>query len=146
MHSLLLRTMMRLLMPLTLVFSLFVFARGHHLPGGGFVGGLVAAAALVLWILATGVGQARERFPTYPSRIAATGLGCALVAAVLPAAFGKEMLTSMWYKLPLPGGGYYKLGTTTLFDLGVYLVVVGVVLLFVFSLGLRPGRLSAEED
>lgn len=145
MYSLLLRTMVRLLMPLTLLFSVFVFARGHHEPGGGFVGGLVAAAGLVLWIVASGASRARERFPVHPTAIAALGLGCAATAAVVPAAFGEPMLKSMWLHLPLPGGGYYELGTTTLFDLGVYLVVVGTVLLFVFTLELRPTRLGREE-
>jgi len=142
MYSLLLRTMVRLLMPLILLFSVFVFARGHHDPGGGFVGGLVAAAGLVLWIVASGGREARQRFPVHPTAIAALGLSCAGIAAVLPAAFGKPMLKSMWYHLPLPGGGHYDVGTTTLFDLGVYFVVVGVVLLFVFTLELRPSRLK----
>jgi len=144
MYSLLLRTMVRLLMPLILLFSVFVYARGHHEPGGGFVGGLVAAAGIVLWIVGTGAESARRRFPTHPTFIAATGLGCAAVAAVLPAVAGQPMLKSKWLHLPLPGGGYYDLGTTTLFDLGVYLVVIGTVLLFVFTLELRPSRL--EED
>ncbi|NJK87948.1 MAG: Na+/H+ antiporter subunit B [Myxococcales bacterium] len=146
MHLLLLRTMVRFLLPLTLLFSVFVFARGHHEPGGGFVGGLVAAAALVLWIIAGGARHARDEFPVDPSLLAAMGLGFAGIAAVLPAFAGEPMLKSMWVHVPLPGGGSYELGTTTLFDLGVYFVVVGVVLLFVFTLELRPSRLEEEED
>jgi multicomponent Na+:H+ antiporter subunit B len=145
MYSLLLKTMVRILMPLILLFSVFVFARGHQEPGGGFVGGLVAAAGIVLWVVAEGAEEARRRFPVRPSLIAAAGLTCAAVAALIPVALGKPMLTSLWYHLPLPGGGAYDLGTTTLFDLGVYLVVVGTVLLFVFTLELRPSVL-AEED
>lgn len=145
MYSLLLRTMVRLLMPLILVFSVFVYARGHHEPGGGFVGGLVAAAGLVLWIIGSGASEARRRFPVHPTAIAAAGLACAGVAAVLPALAGQPMLTSKWLHLPLPGGGYYDLGTTTLFDLGVYLVVVGTVLLFVFTLELRPNQLREDD-
>ena len=145
MYSLLLRTMVRLLMPLILLFSVFVYARGHHEPGGGFVGGLVAAAGLVLWIVGSGAREARQKFPVHPTSIAALGLGCAGVAAVLPATWGRPMLTSAWHHLPLPGGGAYDVGTTTLFDLGVYLVVVGVVLLFVFTLELRPSQLGDED-
>lgn len=145
MYSLLLKTMVRILMPVILLFSVFVYARGHHEPGGGFVGGLVAAAGLVLWVVAEGAAEARRRFPVPPSFIAATGLTCASLAALIPTLFGRPVLTSMWYHLPLPGGGYYDLGTTTLFDLGVYLVVVGTVLLFVFTLELRP-ELLEEED
>lgn len=145
MYSLLLKTMVRILTPLILLFSVFVFARGHQEPGGGFVGGLVAAAGLVLWMVAEGAAEARRRFPVRPSAVAAFGLSCAAVAALIPVATGREFLTSMWYHLPLPGGGYYDLGTTTLFDLGVYFVVVGTVLLFVFTLELRP-ELLEEED
>ncbi len=143
MYSLLLRTMVRILMPLILLFSVFVFARGHQEPGGGFVGGLVAAAGIVLWIVAEGASDARRRFPIRPSTLSALGLSCAATAALIPIASGRPFLTSLWFHLPLPGGGYFDLGTTTLFDLGVYLVVVGTVLLFVFTLELRPN--SPEE-
>lgn len=144
MYSLLLRTMVRVIMPVILLFSIFIYARGHHEPGGGFVGGLVASAGLVLWVEAEGAAEARRRFPFRPSAVAAFGLLCAAIAALIPAAFKKAILTSMWYHLPLPGGGTFDLGTTTLFDFGVYLVVVGTVLLFTFTLELRPGLL--EED
>ena len=144
MFSLLLRTAVRILMPIIVLFSVFVYARGHHEPGGGFVGGLVAAAGLVLWIEAEGAAEARRRFPVRPSLIAAFGLLFAAIAALIPLGAGRPFLTSMWLHVPLPGGGYYDLGTTTLFDLGVYLVVLGTVVLFVFSLELRPELL--EED
>lgn len=145
MYSLLLKTMVRILMPLILLFSVFVYARGHHEPGGGFVGGLVAAAGLVLWIVAEGAAEARRRFRLRPSAVAATGLAFGAIAALWPIAFNRPMMSSMWFHLPLPGGGYYDVGTTTLFDLGVYLVVVGTVLLFTFTLELRPGMLVDED-
>lgn len=145
MESLLLRTMVRLLMPLILLFSVFVFARGHHDPGGGFIGGLVAGAGLVLWIISTGAEEARARFRVHPTLLAAFGLACATIAGILPPLLGRPMLRSLWYPLPLPGGGHFEIGTTTLFDLGVYFVVVGTVLLFVFTLELRPSRLEESD-
>lgn len=145
MYSLLLKTMVRILLPLILLFSVFVYARGHHEPGGGFVGGLVAAAGLVLWIVGEGAAEARKRFPMKPSAVAAWGLVFAAVAALLPAAYDRAVMTSMWFHLPLPGGGHYDVGTTTLFDLGVYFVVVGTVLLFTFTLELRPSVLEEED-
>ncbi|MEQ9495220.1 MAG: Na+/H+ antiporter subunit B [Deltaproteobacteria bacterium] len=145
MYSILLRTMARLLMPLILLFSVFVFLRGHHDPGGGFVGGLVAAAGLVLWIVSGDAREARAQFPVSPTQLSAFGLGCAGIAAVLPAFLGEPMLRSLWFHLPLPGGGHYDIGTTTLFDLGVYFVVVGTVLLFVFTLELQPSRLKEDD-
>lgn len=145
MYSLLLKTMVRILMPLILLFSVFVYARGHHEPGGGFVGGLVAAAGLVLWIVAKGAADARRRFPFRPSALASLGLTFGATAALWPVAFNRPVMTSMWFHLPLPGGGHFDLGTTTLFDLGVYFVVVGTVLLFTFTLELRP-RMLVDED
>ena len=142
MYSLLLRTMVRILMPLILLFSLFVFARGHHEPGGGFVGGLVAASGLVLWIVSEGATTAQSRLWIKPSTIVAFGLSLAALAAILPVFFEHAVMTSMWWPLPLPGGGHFDLGTTTIFDLGVYLVVMGTVLLFVFTLELRPFLLN----
>jgi hypothetical protein len=63
-------------------------------------------------------------------------LTAAAIAALLPLGFGRPILTSLWFHLPLPGGGHYDLGTTTLFDLGVYLVVVGATLLILVHMGL----------
>lgn len=145
MYSLLLVTMVRVLMPLILLFSLFIFARGHQYPGGGFVGGLVAAGGLVLWILSVGARAAQLRFPVRPNTLAATGLACAAIAAVLPVLWKRPVMTSLWLAIPLPGGGHYDLGTTTLFDLGVYLSVLGTVLLFVFTLELGPEQLEEGE-
>lgn len=145
MYSLLLRTMARVLTPVILLFSVFVFVRGHQESGGGFVGGLAAAAGLVLWILSRPPRDARQRFPVRPATLAAVGLALAASAASLPPILGRPMLTSMWAHIPLPGGGYYDLGTTTVFDLGVYLVVVGTVLGFVFTLELRPEQLEEAD-
>ena len=128
MNSLILRTTTRFLLPLLLLFSVFLLLRGHNQPGGGFVGGLVAAAAFVLYAIAFGVRRAREALRVRPLTLLGTGLLVALVSGVPAVVRGQPFLTAAWIPGPLP------LGTPALFDVGVFLVVAGVVLMMIFSL------------
>ena len=137
MYSLLLRTTVRLIIPLTLLFSVFVLLRGHNEPGGGFVGGLVAAAAFALYSLSIGVDEAQRSVKFAPLSIANLGLTCAFIAGIIPVLQNRPFLSSLWLEVPTPFGYPVALGTTLLFDIGVYLAVVGTVLLIVFSLETR---------
>ncbi|MCC6857024.1 MAG: Na+/H+ antiporter subunit B [Bryobacterales bacterium] len=128
MTSLILRTGARVLMPLLLLFGVFLLLRGHNEPGGGFVGGLVVAAAYALHSFAFGVAAARRALLVSPRRLTASGLLLALGSGLLGPAGGKEFLASLW---PAPEMG---IGTPLLFDLGVFLVVIGVVLTMTFTL------------
>jgi multicomponent Na+:H+ antiporter subunit B len=128
MTSLILRTAARRLMPLLLLFGLFLLLRGHHAPGGGFVGGLVVAAAYALHAFAFGVAAARRALLAAPSRLIGVGLLLALGSGLLPLLLDQAFLTALWLD---PGSG---IGTPLLFDLGVFLVVIGVVLTMTFSL------------
>ena len=128
MTSLILRTGARVLMPLLLLFGLFLLLRGHNAPGGGFSGGLVVAAAYALHSFAFGVVAARRALLVDPSRLIGTGLLLALGSALAPLLSGKRFLTSLWLN-PIAG-----LGTPLVFDIGVFLVVVGVVLTMTFTL------------
>jgi len=132
MSSLILRTATRYLVPLLLLFSLFLLWRGHHEPGGGFVGGLVAATAFVLIALAEGPAVARRvlRFP--PNRLVPLGLAISATTGVLAVVRGQPFLTSLW--LDAGGAEGLTLGTPLLFDLGVYVTVMGVVLSILLSL------------
>jgi multicomponent Na+:H+ antiporter subunit A len=122
------RTAARLLMPLLLVFSLFLLLRGHNEPGGGFVGGLVAAAAFALYAVAFGARRARKRLPVSPSALLGIGLLVAVAAGVPAAVRGQPFMTAQWALSPV------AVGTPAVFDIGVFLVVTGVVLMMVFSL------------
>jgi multicomponent Na+:H+ antiporter subunit A len=122
------RTAARLLMPLLLLFSVFLLLRGHNEPGGGFVGGLVAAAAFALYSIAFGVKRARQALLVRPMTLLGTGLLIALLSGVPAVLRGQPFLTAGWMSGPVP------LGTPALFDLGVFLVVAGVVLMMLFSL------------
>ena len=122
------RTAARMLMPLLLLFALFLLWRGHNEPGGGFVGGLVAAAAFSLYLIAYGVSRARRALFVRPMTLLGAGLVVALVSAIPAAVRGEPFLTAQWMKEP------FALGTPMLFDIGVFLVVTGVVLMMIFSL------------
>lgn len=133
MSSVILATVSRLLTSLLLVFSVFLLLRGHHLPGGGFAGGLVAAGAFVLHAFAAGFPVARRLLVVDPRRLLGCGLSVALASGLAANAVGLPFLTGLWSGTPLPLIG--KLGTPLLFDVGVYLTVLGVATLVVFSLG-----------
>ena len=131
--SLILRTATRYLLPLLVLFSVFLLMAGHHEPGGGFVGGLIASAPVALCALAFDVPTARRILPCSPRHLMGVGLIAAGTSGLWGPLRGQPFLTSSWGVLPLPGGGL-ELGTPLLFDLGVYLVVIGVVLTIVFTL------------
>jgi multicomponent Na+:H+ antiporter subunit B len=132
MHSLILATSIRLLLPLMLLFSLFLLLRGHNEPGGGFVGGLVVAAAFALYTLAHGEKEGRRMLRVAPLQLVATGLLIALTSGLLPLLAGLPFLTALWSSVPAPVIGHA--GTPLLFDLGVYLLVAGMSLLIIFTL------------
>ncbi len=122
------RTAARLLMPLLLLFSAFLLLRGHNEPGGGFVGGLIAAAAFALYGIAFGVQRAREALLVRPMTLLGAGLLIALFSGLPAVLRGRPFLAALWASGPVP------VGTPALFDVGVFLVVTGVVLMMIFSL------------
>ncbi|GAP12147.1 multisubunit sodium/proton antiporter, MrpB subunit [Bellilinea caldifistulae] len=132
MGSIILHLAARYLMPLLLVFSVFLLIRGHNEIGGGFVGGLVAAAAFILYAIANNVQEARRILRVHPRALIASGLLVALSSGLVGWLTGKPFMTGLWLKDPLPVIG--KIGTPLMFDVGVYLVVVGVTLLIIFTL------------
>jgi len=136
--SLILRVTTRLLMPLLLLFSLFELLRGHNEPGGGFVGGLLAAGSICLYQLAHGTGATRRVLRIEPQVLVGLGLLVALGAGLVPMLLDKPFLTGIWGKQPVPGIG--KVSTVLFFDIGVYLVVAGTTLLMVMTLADRSGR------
>ncbi len=107
--------------------SVWVLFRGHNEPGGGFIGGLVAVSASVLWAVARGSVDAARRLPLRsPSRLAAVGVGLAALAGLPAWWFGDAFLTHWWGAVPL-GFTDVTVSTVLLFDLGVYLCVWGAL-------------------
>ncbi|MDT8305058.1 MAG: Na+/H+ antiporter subunit B [Anaerolineae bacterium] len=126
MNSLILRATIRLMFPVLLLFSLFMLFRGHNAPGGGFIGGLVAAAAILTQLLAVGPEQIRQSFPFTFRHLLPIGLLTAIAAGLLGILQGKAFLTGVWVIFTLLGVGEVKIGSPLLFDIGVYLVVIGM--------------------
>jgi multicomponent Na+:H+ antiporter subunit B len=133
-NSLIVQAWSMLLKPLMLVFSIFLLVRGHHEPGGGFVGGMVAAAAFTLSALAYNVASAKQTLHVSPVSLAALGLIVAASSGFVAVLTGEAYMTGVWATVWLPLVGEVDLGSVLLFDVGIYLVVAGITLMIVFAL------------
>ena len=126
MNTLIFRTMAPFLVALMLVFSVFILLRGHNEPGGGFIGGLIAASALAIYGIANGVPAVRRAIRFHPLSIAGAGLMMSSVAGLVSIATGVPFMTGLWV-YPSIIGVEVPLSTVMLFDIGVYFVVVGAI-------------------
>jgi len=138
MNSIILTAATRLLVSLLLLFSIFMLLRGHNLPGGGFIGGLIGATAFVLHAIAMGAGATRAALRHEPQNYAMVGLGIALLAGVAAVFFDDAFFTGQWLFLGAdpndPDDKGLPLSTVLVFDIGVYLVVFGSILTLVLAL------------
>jgi multicomponent Na+:H+ antiporter subunit B len=134
MKSLILDTATRLLSPLLFLFSIFLLVRGHNEPGGGFAGGLVAASAFILLAISRDPQAARHALHVEPQSLIGVGLLVAIGAGLVGPLVADPLLTGEWISLYLPNGLELKLGTPLLFDIGVYLVVLGAALTMILTL------------
>ncbi|TFH88774.1 Na+/H+ antiporter subunit B [Billgrantia azerbaijanica] len=129
--TLILNVAARFLLPLQLLFSVFLLLRGHDEPGGGFIAGLVAAGAFALYLFAFGLRALRAMIRVSPRDLVGFGLLFALLST-LPAWWqGEPFFTSQWWTVPIID---YKASTPLIFDIGVYLVVLGSVLTAITAL------------
>ncbi|MGO4613711.1 Na+/H+ antiporter subunit A [Nocardia sp. 2YAB30] len=142
-RSMVLQITTRLVFPTIMVLSVYFFFSGHNAPGGGFAGGLTAGLALTLRYLAGGRYELGEALPVDAGHILGAGLSLAAGTAVSSLLLGAPPLSSAIVELTLPVLGHVKLVTALFFDLGVYLIVVGLVLDVLRSLG---ARLDSELD
>ncbi|MBP6514306.1 MAG: monovalent cation/H+ antiporter subunit A [Steroidobacteraceae bacterium] len=138
-HPLMLRVLARPLLPLALLVSVYLFLRGHNAPGGGFIAGLVTGTAILLQYVAYGTDWARERLPWNYSTAIALGLLLATATGLASWAFGAPFLTSTFGYVHWPVVGEFELASAMVFDLGIYVVVVGVVMVIVGRLGALSG-------
>ncbi len=152
-HPVIMASFSRLLLPLALLVAIFVLLRGHNLPGGGFIAGLITAIALITQYLANGIVWTRSRMSTRLHPMIGIGLLIATATGLGSWAFGYPFLTSTFTHLHWPLVGEFEVASAMLFDLGVYLVVVGVTLAILLRLGRlhdinrpRPATGNSEED
>ena len=120
-------------MPLLLLFAVFLLLRGHNEPGGGFIGGLVVSAAFVLYSIDSGIAAGRRALLVLPSTLLGVGLLVALMSGIPGLFLQRPFMTGVWTSVGVPPA-VFDLGTPLLFDVGVFLVVIGVVLTIVFTL------------
>lgn len=136
----------RWLFRVMLVVSMYYTMRGHNAPGGGFVGGLIAGAAFMVHFLAGGQRFDRLSGVVSPETVIGVGLATSLATAAAPMFVGGVLLESHIWLLDIPVVGEVKLVSSLFFDLGVYLVVVGVVIAVLVSLGIEGGALEGADD
>ncbi len=136
MHPVFMASFTRLLLPLALLVAIFILLRGHNLPGGGFIAGLITAVALIMQYLANGVTWTQSRLPANIHSIIGFGLLIAVSTGLASWLFDHPFLTSTFSHIHWPLVGEFELASAMAFDLGVYLVVVGATLLILINLGL----------
>jgi multicomponent Na+:H+ antiporter subunit B len=125
MNTVILRTITPLITALMVIFSIFVLLRGHDEPGGGFIGGLIAASAFALYGIAAGVRPVLRALHFHPITISASGLLLAAVSGLVSLGPQVPYLTGIWWYPEIAGGVELALSTPLMFDIGVWLVVVG---------------------
>jgi multicomponent Na+:H+ antiporter subunit A len=147
-RSIIFEVVTRLLFPVLVVFGIYLLFAGHNNPGGGFAAGMVTGLALMVRYLAGGRYELDEAAPIDAGVLMGTGLFVAAVSGLAPVAFGGAVLQSAQIDLSLWALGEVHLVTSTFFDIGVYLVVVGLVLDLLRALGSRIDRqiLAAERE
>jgi len=142
-HPLMLRVLSQPLLPLALLVSAYLFLRGHNAPGGGFIAGLVTGTALLLQYVAQGSAWASARLPWNHSHLIAAGLLIATGTGLASWVFGAPFLTSTFGYVTWPVVGEFELASAMVFDLGIYLAVVGVVMVIIARLGSLSGPAAA---
>ncbi|NUS35051.1 MAG: Na+/H+ antiporter subunit A, partial [Pseudarthrobacter sp.] len=134
-RSIIFEVVTRLVFHSMIIFSLYLLLAGHNLPGGGFAGGLTAGLALTIRYLAGGRFELREAAPLSAGALLGSGLALAAMSGVMPLLLGGQVFQSAIIQIWLPVFGDIKFVTSTIFDIGVYIVVVGLVLDVLRSLG-----------
>lgn len=126
MNTLIFRTVAPFLTALMILFSVFVLLRGHNEPGGGFIGGLIAASAFAIYGIAYGVAAVRRAIRFHPMAIAGFGLLLSTISGLISVLLGVPFMTGLWI-YPHLFGVEVPLSSVMSFDIGVYLVVVGAI-------------------
>ncbi len=134
MSSVILRTAVRFILPLTFLYAAYAALKGHNGPGGGFIAGLIASVGLCTYRMSYGDRAFHRLLPIHPRWLVFVGLGLTAGVAALPLLFGQPLLRSASTTLHL-GGADVHLVSTTAFDLGVLLVVIGVAVGMISRLG-----------
>lgn len=134
-YPLMLRQIARPMLPLAIMVSAYIFLRGHNLPGGGFIAGLITSVALILQYIASGMIWTQDRIPFRYHNVIGLGLLFATIAGAGSLAFGYPFLTTAFGYINWPVVGKFEVASALVFDLGVYMTVIGATLLALVSIG-----------
>jgi multicomponent Na+:H+ antiporter subunit A len=133
----------RVVFHVVLMMSLWLLFAGHNQPGGGFVGGLLAGSAITLRYIAGGIDEMRARSRFRPWTVLGTGLLAAATTATVPLLAGGSVLETVRASLDLPAIGHMSVSSSLVFDVGVYLAVVGMVLMAFEAFGDDPAEATS---
>lgn len=139
MNSVIFRTVAPLIVATMLVFSVYICLRGHNEPGGGFIGGLIAASAIAILGMSSGPDRARRALRFDPLNLAGFGVFISALSGVLSIFNGNPFMTSIWLYLDL-GQTEVPLSTPLVFDIGVYFVVFGAISAIALALEENDGE------
>ena len=134
-HPLILQTFTRLMMPLMIMVAVYIFLRGHNLPGGGFIAGLIASVALIVMYLSNGIEWTQKRLSVDMHLVIGFGLLIAISTGLVAMGLGYPFLTSAFSHIHWPVIGEFEIASAIAFDLGVFLVVVGATVMSLVQLG-----------
>jgi multicomponent K+:H+ antiporter subunit A len=134
-HPPIMQALTRLLFPLMIMVAVFIFIRGHNLPGGGFIAGLIAAVALIIQYLANGISWTAQRLRIDMHWIIGIGLLIATFTGLVSMLLGYPFMTTTYTYLTWPIVGKFEVASAFVFDLGVFLVVVGATVMILVQLG-----------
>lgn|SRR5690606_34584816 len=133
-NDVILKTVAKAVVLVILTFGLYLFFSGHHTPGGGFIGGLVLASGFVLLFLSYDVETVSEGIPISFKKLSALGVLISMTSALVPVFFGQPFLSQSFGYFDLPIFGKTELATVTIFEAGIALTVVGVVVNIILSI------------
>jgi len=136
-NDLILRMTTSLIVFILLGFAAYLLFAGHNMPGGGFVGGLVTSGAIILLYMAYGEETAKRLFPVHFRKLIPVGLAIAALTGIASFAFNVPFLSHRFGYLTLPVLGKIEWATATLFDIGVYLTVLGVTITIILNVNER---------
>jgi multicomponent K+:H+ antiporter subunit A len=134
-HPMMLEMVSQSLLPLALLISAYIFLRGHNLPGGGFIAGLITSVAIIQQYMAHGVNWIKPRLRVDYQWLIAGGILIATATGLGSWLFDRPFLTTWFDHFNLPWVGEFELASAMLFDLGVYFTVIGATMLILANLG-----------
>ncbi|MDY6799773.1 MAG: MnhB domain-containing protein [Bacteroidota bacterium] len=133
-RNIILENIATLFMKVMVIYSIYLLLRGHNNPGGGFIAGIIASTGFIFHAIIHGTKDLQNIIKFQPQLFIASGLSLVFIAAFLPVISSKEILTGLWIQIKIPVCGELHLGTPLIFDTGIFLVVIGVILTIVISI------------